>query len=87
MAFDKYKIDVNQLDKTLSIISMIISGLLALSSVILILNPKLSFKIYYDKDNDGNARRPKIIHLALTEWLAIFTYFASPLAVVLLLII
>lgn len=87
MAFDKYKIDVNQLDKTLSLISMIISGLLAFSSVILILNPKLSFKIYYDKDNDGNVRRPKIIHLALTEWLAIFTYFASPLAVVLLLII
>lgn len=87
MAFNKYKIDPTEVEKNLSLISMILSGLFAFASVLLVLNPKLSFKIYYEKDDDGSAKRPNIIHLAMTEWLAIFTYFASPLAVLLLLII
>ena len=87
MAFNQYKITPSEIERVLSLVSMILSGVLAFSSVLLVLNPKLSFKIYYEKDNYGSAKRPNIIHLAMTEWLAIFTYFISPLPVILLLII
>ena len=87
MAFNKYKIDAFEIEKALSLISMILSGVFAFSNILLVLNPKLSFKIYYEKDENDQIKRPNVIYLAMTEWLAIFTYFASPLAVVLLVII
>ena len=87
MAFNKYKIDAFEIEKALSLISMILSGVFAFSNILLVLNPKLSFKIYYEKSENDQIKRPNVIHLAMTEWLAIFTYFASPLAVVLLVII
>ena len=77
-------------NKVLCIISMVISGLLALMMLLLILNPKMSFKIYYEKEvtPDGKeiAKRPKLIFIALTEWWAIFTFIASPLAMIFLFI-
>lgn len=77
-------------NRTLYIISMIISGLLAFSMIVLILNPKMTFKIYYEKEvtPDGKEiiKRPKIIFVALSEWWAIFTFIASPLAMLFLFI-
>lgn len=87
-AYNDYKTYTNNVSRILSIIAMVISGLLALMMLILIMNPKLTFKIYLDKetDNDGNEvlKRPKVIFLALNEWMAIFIYFLTPLAVVLM---
>ena len=55
---------------------------------LLIMNPKLTFKIYLDKeiDSSGNEvlKRPNVIFLALNEWMAIFIYFLSPLGVLLI---
>ena len=77
----------NNTSRVLSVIAMVISGLLALVMLVLIFNPKLTFKIYLDKevDADGNEvlKRPKIIFLALNEWMSIFIFFLTPLAIVL----
>ena len=85
---DQLKIATTDLGRILCIISMVYSGLLALSMMGLIINPKLSFKIYYDKsvDKEGNEKlvRPKFIFMALNEWWAIFIFFLSPLAILLL---
>ena len=87
-ALDQMKIATSDVGKAVSIVSMVISGLLSLSMMVLIMNPKLSFKIYYDKsiDEQGNEvfKRPKIIFMALNEWWAIFIFFLSPLAILLL---
>ena len=90
-AFNQLKLATEQPNKVLCIVSMVVSGLLALSMLLLILNPKLSFKIYYDKtiDEQGNEvlKRPKVIFMALNEWWAILIFFLSPLALIFLLII
>ena len=86
-AFNDYKTYTNDVSRALSVIAMVISGLLALMMLLLIMNPKLTFKIYLDKetDNDGNEvlKRPKLIFLALNEWMSIFIFFLTPLAIVL----
>ena len=86
-ALEQLKISNN---KALCIISMVISGLLALMMIILVLNPKMTYKIYYEKEvtPDGKeiAKRPKVIFIALSEWWAIFTFIASPLAILFLFI-
>lgn len=90
-AFDQYKLAIEQPNKVLCVISMVVSGLLALTMLLLILNPKLTFKIYYDKavDEKGNeiVKRPKVIYMALNEWWAIVIFFLSPLALIFLLIL
>ena len=77
--------------KVLSIISMVYSAILVITMLILIVNPRLTFKIYLDKDVDdsGNEvfKRPRVIFLALNEWVAIFIYFLTPISVLLLNII
>ena len=87
-AYSSYQLNTDNVNRTLSIISMVISGLFALTMLVLILNPKLSFKIYLDKETDdsGNEvlKRPKVIFLALNEWVSIFLYFLSPLSILLL---
>ena len=89
IALNEMKIATTETIKVVSIISMVIAGLLSLSMVILILNPKMTFKIYADKriDDEGNEilERPKVIAIALTEWWSIFVYFLSPLPILLLL--
>ena len=90
-AYSQLKIVENDIGKALCFISMSISAVLAVSMLMLIINPKLTFKIYMDKttDEEGNEvlERPKFIFLALSEWWAIFLYFFSPLAILLLVIL
>ena len=88
LAFSEYKLAVENINKILCIISMVISALLALSMVLLILNPKLTFRIYMDKELDENGneilKRPKVIFMALNEWWSFFIFIIGPLAVLLL---
>ena len=88
LALGQYKIETEDVKRILCIVSMVVSGILALTMLALIMNPRLTFKIYLDKnvDSSGNEvlKRPKIIYLALTEWMAIFVYFLSPLSVLLI---
>ena len=89
IALNEMKVAASDTLKVVSIISMVIAGLLSLSMTALILNPKMTFKIYADKriDEEGNEilERPKVIPVALSEWWAIFVYFLSPLSILLLL--
>lgn len=86
-ALDQMKISNS---KALCIVSMVISGLLATSMLILILNPKMTYKIYYEKETTPEGKeimkRPKVIPVALSEWWAIFTFIVSPLAILFLFI-
>lgn len=88
LAFEQHKIEIDQLKNTLLIVSMVFSGVLAVTMMLLILNPKLTFKIYYVKEinNEGKEilKRPPVIFLALTEWMAIFVYFLSPISILLI---
>ena len=87
-ALEQFKIAATDANKALCIASMIVSGLLSLTMLLLILNPRLSFKIYYDKKVDEEGKetlvRPKVIFIALNEWWAIFIYFLSSLAILLI---
>ena len=87
LAYSDYIFFTNSTSRALSIISMVFSSVLALAMLALIINPRLTFKIYLDKeiDTDGNEvlKRPKIIFLALNEWMSIFIFFLTPLAIVL----
>ena len=89
--YTQFKIATENLPHIMSIIAMLVSGLLALTMIALILNPKLTFKIYLDKeiDDSGNEvlKRPKVIFLALNEWASIFIYFLSPIGILLLCLI
>ena len=88
LALNQYKIEPESIKRIMCIISMVISGVLALIMIALILNPRLTFKIYVDKETDSSGnevlKRPKVIYLALSEWMAIFIFFLSPLGVLLI---
>ena len=88
LAFIEYRNLTDNTNQLLSIISMVFSGILAFTMIALILNPKLTFKIYLDKSVDGSCnevlKRPRVIFLALNEWVSIFTYFLSPISVLLI---
>ena len=90
-AYSQLKIVENDIGRALCFISMSISAVLAISMLMLIINPKLTFKIYMDKaiDEEGKEvlERPLFIFLALSEWWAIFLFFLSPLAVLFLIIL
>ena len=90
-AYTQLKVVESDIGRALCFISMSISAVLAVSMLMLIINPKLTFKIYMDKtvDEQGNEQleRPKLIFMALSEWWAIFLYFLSPLAILLLVIL
>ena len=87
-AFEIMKIATSEAQKVVSIISMVYSGILALSMLALIINPKLTFNIRLDKsiDEEGNEKleRPKFIFMALNEWWAIFIFFLAPLGILLI---
>lgn len=74
----------------LPIISMVISAILAIIMLVLIFNPKATYKIYMEKKVDANGQevyeRPKTIFLALSEWWAIFTYVLAPISLLILII-
>ena len=86
--YGQYKIEVEQAKRILCIISMVFSGLLAVVMLVLIMNPRLTFKIYLDKkvDEQGNEvlKRPRVIFLALNEWMSIFIYFLTPISLLLI---
>lgn len=88
LALEQKNLATNQTQEVLCIISMVISAILSIVMLILILNPRLTFKIYLNKtiDSEGNEvlKRPNIIFLAFNEWLSIFIYFLSPLSVLLI---
>ena len=88
LALEEKKIATDTAQQTLCVISIVFSGILSLIMLLLILNPRLTFKIYYDKTIDANGKeilkRPNIIFLALNEWMSIFIYFLSPLGVLLI---
>ena len=87
-AFNYYKTLTETPNQVLAIISMVFSGLLSLSMMILIINPKLTFKIYMEKSLDEDGRevfqRPKIILMALNEWWSIFIFFLSTIPILLI---
>ena len=89
IALNQMKIATSDIVKFVSIISMVIAVFLAVSMLVLILNPRMTFKIYAEKkiDENGNEvlHRPKVIAVALSEWWSIFVYFLSPLPILLLL--
>lgn len=88
LALEQRKVATSQAQDILCIVSMIVSGILSFTMMVLILNPRLTFKIYLDKTVDTEGKevfiRPKVIFLALNEWMSIFIYFLSPLAVLLI---
>lgn len=91
LVLNQYKIEPDSVKRVLCIISIVVSAILALVMIALILNPRLTFKIYLDKDTDSSGnevlKRPRVIYLALNEWMAIFIFFLSPLAVLLISVI
>ena len=54
LALNQYKIEPESIKRIMCIISMVISGVLALIMIALILNPRLTFKIYVDKETDSS---------------------------------
>ncbi len=90
-AYSQLKIVESDIGRALCFVSMSISAVLAISMLVLIINPKLTFKIYMDKtvDEQGNEQleRPRLIFMALSEWWAIILFFLSPLAILLLVIL
>ena len=74
--------------KALSITAIALGAIFAVIMVIFLLNPKATYKIYLDKSVDENGNevmaRPKFIPIAFNEWWAIFTYFLSPIPLILL---
>ena len=87
LAYSDYIYFTNNISRVLSIVSMVFSGLLALIMLVLVMNPKLTFKIYLEKEIDAEGKevlkRPRVIFLALNEWMSIFIFFLTPLAIVL----
>ena len=90
-AYSQLKVVESDLGRALCFVSMSISAILAISMLVLIINPKLTFKIYMDKriDEQGNEilERPRLIYMALSEWWAVLLFFLSPLAILLLVIL
>ena len=90
-AFDLYQNEIYQNKKVALIISMVISIIFALTMLIVVINPKMTYQIYAKKiiDENGNERleRPNIIVAALSEWITMIIYFLSPLPVLILLFI
>ena len=88
LAFSQFNGETDRLKAVLCIVSTVLSGILAATMMVLILNPKLSFKIYYRKEIGLNGKevlkRPPVIYLAMTEWVAIYIYFFSIIPVLLI---
>lgn len=83
LGYEAFKVAETDSSKVLSIIAIVIGIILALTMVILLLNPRATYNIYLDKSVDENGNevmaRPKFIPIAFNEWWAIFTFVLSPL--------
>ena len=88
LGYESFRIVEVNYEKALSIIAIVVGAILAVVMVIFLFNPRATYKIYLDKsvDKDGNEvmARPKFIPIAFNEWWAIFTYFLSPIPLILL---
>ena len=86
VGYETFKMAEVDSSKVLSIIAIVIGIILALTMVILLLNPRATYKIYLDKSVDENGNevmaRPKFIPIAFNEWWAIFTFILSPLPLI-----
>ena len=86
LGYEAFKVAETDSTKVLSIIAIVIGIILALTMVILLLNPRATYKIYLDKSVDENGNevmaRPKFIPIAFNEWWAIFTFILSPLPLI-----
>ena len=75
-------------DKVVYLIAFIIGAIISLTMLVLLLNPKATYRIYYDKvvDENGNEQtvRPRFIPIAFNEWWAVITFIISviPLIIV-----
>lgn len=80
----------NQNHSVLNLVAAIIGGLIVLSILILIINPKLSLRVEGEeiKDESGETRivRPKRIPYAYTEWAVMMTVFMSSVPLIIYLI-
>ncbi len=88
LGYEAFRINEVDTAKVLSVIAIVVGAILAVVMVIFLFNPRATYKIYLDKsvDKDGNEvmARPKFIPIAFNEWWAIFTYFLSPIPLILL---
>lgn len=88
-AFGIFKNETYELNQVVPIISMVISALAAVTMLVVIINPKMTYQIYAKKtiDENGNERleRPNVIVAALSEWITMIVYFLSPLPILFLL--
>ena len=69
--------------KVVYLVAFIIGAIMAVAMLILLLNPRATYKIYMEKDKnpDGTERavRPRFIPIAFNEWWAIITFILSPI--------
>ena len=83
LGYESFRMAEVNYEKALSIIAIVTGALLAILMIIFLFNPRATYKIYMDKneDKDGNIVmiRPKFIPMAFNEWWAIFTFILSPI--------
>lgn len=70
-----YKLELNPI----YFISMVVDGLVLLIALVSILNPKI-MNLNLQADSENHLVRPKVIHLALFEWLTAFAIFISQIS-------
>lgn len=69
--------------KVAPIVAIVISGLLVIKSLIFIFNPKL-FNLKYERNDQGELIRPKVVQLAFYQWAAIICSPLYLIAIILL---
>ncbi len=69
--------------KVAPIVAIVISGLLVIKSLIFIFNPKL-FDLKYERNDQGELIRPKVVKLAFYQWTAIICSPLYLIAIILL---
>ncbi|HHT67603.1 MAG TPA: hypothetical protein GX010_05265 [Erysipelotrichaceae bacterium] len=88
IAYQQYLLANLEIEKVITIISMILSLLLVLAMLICVLNPRATYKIYMEKSTDESGKvtykRPRMIPIAFSEWWAIINLIISPLPLLLL---
>ena len=67
---------MNQLEEKLVILPIVVSTLIVVIGIFTIFNPNL-FNFNMSRDKEGNLIRPKIIFLALSEWLLVLSFLFS----------
>ena len=75
-------------DRAIYLIAFVVGAILALAMLVFLLNPKATYKIYYDKvlDEQGNEQmvRPRFIPIAFNEWWSVVTFLLSPIPLIII---